>query len=204
MKGHEQLNVFEAVPNVQVIEQFEKLDEYDRRSASRAYLVLQAAHEFGCFDMMGARRMLDFGAGTGGSTLALRAVAEASGGRVEAVEAHPRIAKVISDRQILPEDQVHAGNGITLLEQDDYRGGFDLITAFMLGPDMDGRLARRLLPAARQALAADGCLLMTSDTISLMAFRDACAEVGVACRYITSAETVDGCRPGAVAVHFDL
>lgn len=202
-KRHEQQNNA-VVIDVQALEPYDLLDDYDQRQARTAARILQAAHELGCFDLSSARRLLDFGAGTGGPTLALRAAAEINDGRVEAVEAHPRIARVISDRQILPEQQVYACNGIKFLEQGNCRGSFDLITAFMLGPDMDGRLARRLLPAAQQALLASGCLLMTSDTISLMAFREACTEAGVEHRYIAAAETAAGPRPGAVAVSFDL
>lgn len=140
------------------------LDEYQQAAANVAAKVLQVAVGFGYLDPQKIRRIIDFGAGTGGPTFALTEIAKAIGATVEVVESNPKLAQRIIETNILPDSNVHPTDGITFLNSSSTNGGgYDLVTAFMLGPDQGGYLFANLAQASSAALTENGNLLITSD-----------------------------------------
>jgi SAM-dependent methyltransferase len=144
--------------------------------ASRAALRLLLCRDLGLYDPTALTRIVDFGAGHGGSTFAVALLAQENGATVDAVEEIPLRAEVLknSDLQSMSV-RAHQADGIEWLD-DRARDGeqFDLITACMLGPDFRGKLARELLVVSHEALVSGGKLLMYSDPNTMAAAREVC------------------------------
>ncbi len=112
----------------------------------------------------------DFGAGTGLTTLALTTIAQETNGTVEALENWEAVADQIIASGILPREKVIKNtSGITYLNATEQTDKYNLITAFMLGPDTYGDLFRQLAAAASNALDPEGSLLVTSDEYTFAA-----------------------------------
>lgn len=127
------------------------------------------------------RRAVDIGAGYGGPTFALSRMMTSfttsfgTEGQLEAVERSSEMCDEIIGDGILPASKVHQADAVDFLEANP--NTFDLATAFMLGPDTDGSLARRLFPVAQRALTESGLMLVTSDVGTVSAARQVCREL---------------------------
>lgn len=122
---------------------FPHLEGFHQWGATTAATVLNMGEVAGHLNLSEARSILDFGAGGGGPTLALAELAEKNGGIVTAVESIPASAQGIIDSGILPAEQVVVGDGLEVLRTTPEK--YDLITAFMLGPDNTGSFTRAFL-----------------------------------------------------------
>lgn len=159
---------------------------YDRLSvpqvfgAKMAMASLRMAVSFGYVDEARIRRIMDFGAGSGGPTFALVAAAREIGASVDAVELG-KTANAIVESGILPRENVLQEDGIAYLNSLAERGvsQYDLVTAFMLGPDEHGVLFRQLAQACRKALTPYGNLLVISDLGTFSAAQEACEQAGL-------------------------
>jgi len=180
---------------------FSGLHSFEQWGAATAETVLQLADGLGYIDLSKSRSILDFGAGSGGPTLSLVALAEANGGSVEAIESS-ELGKGIIDKGILLADQVHLGDGISYLAAPDQRGKYDLVTAFMLGPDSSGELTRSILASAQNALASEGRLLITSDIGTIGTARSVCQGMSLAYEEIAGVPMANGPLPNALVVSF--
>lgn len=181
---------------------YENLPEVRQKSAMVAEQVLNLAEINGYIDLGNARRTLDFGAGAGGPTVALAQLADLNGGEAEAVDQYPDFTNLMVGQGILDADHVHQTDGIEYLRSDVAAGQYDLITAFMFGPDTTGALSRELLDAARHALAEDGRLLITSDIGTMRVAELACNEAGVAMAKTQSIPLPEGVLPATIVVGF--
>ncbi len=143
---------------------FQGLNVLQRSGAKWATTALQLAVGMDYIDPARVKRIMDFGAGGGGPTFGLVRIGEAIGAEVEAVEQNAQLGGEISETGILPQERVHIGDGLAFLNgvQKD-ETGYDLVTAFMLGPDLSGDLMRRLAQASGKALKDGGNLVVTSD-----------------------------------------
>lgn len=180
---------------------FAHLHSFHRRGATAAATVLNLSEGLGHLDLSKSKRILDFGAGSGGPTLALAELAKLNGGTVDAIESKPRLARDIVDLGILPAERVITGNGIEALRTTPEK--YDLITSFMLGPDdSDGSLARALLDSGRHALVPGGSILITSDVNTIATVKRVCEQDGVPHDYIHGLPVDDGFLPGTVIASF--
>ncbi len=146
------------------------------KAAVAASTLIECAEE-GMIDLEAARDIVDFGAGTGGPTYALALMAEENGGHVDAVEPdEPRgreIERVGMTRHM--DVDLHLAEGLRWLAHRSMEGKrYDLITAFMFGPDEDGAFSRRFLDVAQYTLAANGRILLNSDANTVAAARQVC------------------------------
>ncbi len=164
---------------------FEGLDELQQWGARTAKNVLGISQTFGYIDLATRRRIVDFGAGSGGPTLSLVQLAEQNGGSVDAVESRSPQVQDMIDSGIIPAEHAHVGDGIDFLKSSGEAGGkFDLITAFMLGPDCSGQLTREVLSVAQGALDSGGQLLVTSEIDTMSTVRSVCDQLCVPYDYI--------------------
>lgn len=146
--------------------------KYDRRTqwfAKNAVDYLTAASQNGVI-LSHKKRIIDFGAGDGISTIPLVQLARMNQGSVVALERMPHRTDKMSEFGILPPHQIYTGDGIDFLEDMKRRGKkADLIAAFFLDPDPIKQLDRRLIRVAKDVLDTDGHLLITSDATTMMA-----------------------------------
>lgn len=162
---------------------FTNLHSFHRQGAITAAAILNVSEGFGYLNLSKAKRILDFGAGSGGPTLALTELTRLNGGTVDAVEANSAFAQHIVDLGILSAGRVIVGNGLETLQTTSEK--YDLITAFMLGPDDPrGGLTRALLNSSRNALVPGGSILITSDTDTMTTVKRVCKQEGVPHDYI--------------------
>ena len=171
--------------DVQKHPDFQKLNVLQRSGAKWAASALQLAASMGHIDAARMKRIIDFGAGSGGPTFAVARVGETIGADVEAVEQNEQQAKEIVADGILPEDKVHVSDGLAFLNGvNGAENGYDLVTAFMLGPDINADLFRKLAHASGNALSEGGNLLVTSDGGTFSAAMRACESSGVPHHFI--------------------
>src|SRR3989338_1350622 len=143
---------------------FATFDDSGKISAKRAINSLQAAVREGHLDIGKVKRILDFGAGFGGSTFALACVAEVIEADVEAVEISAEKALQIVSSDILSADKVYIGDGRDFLSKIRPGNEYDLITGFMFGPDgTNASLFQEVALASNKALSPHGYLLINSD-----------------------------------------
>lgn len=182
---------------------FADLHSFYRTGAMRAAAILNLSEGLGYLDLSKSRRILDFGAGSGGPTLALTELAKLNGGTVEAVEAKPTHVQDIIDLGIVSPERVILGDGLKILQTTSER--YDLITSFMLGPDDEGgRLTRALLSSSRHALMPGGSILITSDAGTMTTVKRICEQEGVPHDYIQSVPLDGGFLPSAVIASFTV
>lgn len=185
--GQEPLARNEAGPdslrlNVDFSPEFRELDFSQQLGALRAQHSLNAMAQRGYLDLSECRRMFEFGPGPGGSTYVLAKLALLNGGSVEAAELSPVRAGIVANSGFLPPDALHVGDGGLILDQLTRDGHkFDLVAAFMFGPDFisGGTRIRRLLPEIGPALADDGKFLVSSDPHTMEYVRAACHDAGI-------------------------
>ena len=159
---------------------FTQLLPWQQKAAVRAQSSLNAMVTRGHLDLRQCKRMFEFGAGTGGASFVLARLALLNGGTVEVAELEPEHADHIVQSQILPPESVHVGDGVNRLRQLARVGKkFDLLAAFMFGPDYFGHNIKRLLPAAGEALDNGGKLLVSSDPQTMEAVRTVCSDRGI-------------------------
>lgn len=128
-------------------------------------------------------RVADFGAGIGGPTFTMAAVAREAGGEVYAIEKVGGFAREIVKSKILPPGNVITDqDGIEHLETSP--NTYSLITAFNFGRDATGELFQRLASASSRALRSNGVLLVASENRTLSAARRVAQQSGNPMRYI--------------------
>jgi hypothetical protein len=144
--------------------------------AMTAQAVLNYWAESGLLDLGNVRRSLDFGAGMAGPTTAPVQLARQNGGIAEAIDEIELNFLGSRPTSIVGPEHWHTGDGIEFLGSAASTGRYDLITAFMLGPDVEGELASNLFDVSRNALREDGRLVLTSDPWTMFAAKLVCEE----------------------------
>lgn len=157
---------------------FAELDALQQMSARRAAFFMNFCHQAGHVDLAKKRRLLDFGAGIGGTTFALLTLAKANAAQVHAVEINPEHAKRLESLPAMTGRQVHVQDGVTLLEKPPQNKKFDLVTAFLFGPDKSGGLSEAFVRAADHGLEPDGHILLDSDRPTMNFVMAACDRHG--------------------------
>jgi len=161
---------------------YDQLPTLQKINASLAASKLVLCGTMGLYNPDSPKRLVDFGAGKGGSTFALALLAEQNAGSVDAVEDNPARASHLEATGLEAQMPVrlHRAEGIRWL-YDHARGGesFDLINAAMFGPDFEGDLARKLLLVSRSALKSGGSMIIYSDPLTMAATQEVCEEEGV-------------------------
>lgn len=167
--------------NIEAQQGFDRLNILQVWGAKLAMASIQMAVSFGYLDPDKIKRIADFGAGAGGPTFALVVVARQLGATVNAIEQHDKSADQIVETGILPAESVIKVDGIDYLGSLEDIGieRYDLVTAYMLGPDTEGELFRKLARASNRALNPEGNLLVTSDGGTIESVREVCQTVGV-------------------------
>ena len=157
------------IPDVRSHPEFDRLDDYQKASAIAAQETLNQAAIQGRIDLSRAKRILDFGAGTGGATWTLAKLAELNDGQVEAVDTNPNFTSKIPLADRLA---VHTMDGITFLRDAAASGKrYDLITAFQIEPPADlmpGNLVDELLCRGQIVLATGGAIFITTEIKGLV------------------------------------
>lgn len=163
---------------------FEGLNSFQVFGAELALAALQIAEGRGFIEAHRIRRIADFGAGSGGPTFALMAVARQINAEVVALEQNEDLVNRIIEAGIIQRERVIAGDGIQHLASVPDEERYDLIAAYMLGPDIEGTLFRSLAIASGRALNPGGNLVVTSDGGTFATAREICDSLGVVSNYI--------------------
>ncbi len=150
---------------------FNKLQQYSARIASQLLLL---ATSFGYIDPNKIQAVCDFGAGGGGPTFALKQFLNLQPGRIQALEQSLEVAQEIIQHSVLPESDVKIGDGLAYLRSGQQK--YNLITAFMLGPDISGHLISNFIAAARHSLNPDGKLLVCSEIGTMNVVKQVCQQ----------------------------
>ena len=182
---------------IRQLPRYEELDAGQQVGAREAFGSLMAAVQQGQINVAGVSRIADFGACLGGSTYGLVAKF-GSGVTIDALEQAEPFVYWIRKSNIVPDENVKLGDGIAYLK--DYPLTYDLITAFRLGPDSQGRIFRELVAASAIALRPEGVLIVTSDDVSFRAALTICDRARVP-RYLIPES--DGWRtvPATLIIH---
>ncbi len=159
---------------------FEKIETFQKARAQSALILIKLALARGLLTPAHFRRVIDFGAGRGGTTFALVNIAKIVEGEVEAVEEDPERGLKIVNAGILPIEFVHIGEGIASLESlaTNESNEVDLVTSFMLQPSQNGQLFRALATVSSCLLTDMGLLLVNSDLKTLNGVETICRESG--------------------------
>jgi precorrin-6B methylase 2 len=171
----------ERIATLQAPELYLGLEGMARFNAVTAAADLIKCAELELLDLDATQRIVDFGAGRGGPTFALGLLAKENGGQVDAVELEePRGREIERTGQTRHLNvRLHIANGLKWLGDQSMAGKkYDLITAFMLGPDKEGRLSKALLDAAQCVLAPEGKVFIASDDETMAAANEVCAASG--------------------------
>lgn len=122
------------------------------------------------------KTICDFGAGAGGTSLALKEVLNLADENITALEIEDSEAKRIVKSGILPKTSVVSGNGIDFLNRGEKK--YDLITACMLGPDWgyNGKtsLTSMFFDVAVKNLNKDGKIIVYSDDLTMKKVKKSC------------------------------
>jgi precorrin-6B methylase 2 len=140
---------------------------FGKGAARRTRYILELAVKSTDLDPKTVRSVVDFGAGFGEPTWAIR---QWTGEETDitALEQKPDLAEWIATTQ--PSLAVVTGDGIDYLEQVARRKqSVDLITTFALGPDPTGQLSRKLIEASQEALSKEGFLLLNATNRTALA-----------------------------------
>ncbi len=159
---------------------FKRLDKIQSFEARAAIETLKYCSGSGCINFSDVRSIADFGADEGGLTFALQALARTIKAKVTAIEKEACFAELIVELGTISEKNLKIGNGLKYLEGlRGYSGhGFDLITAFMFGPDWSGNYFRQLANASYYSLNQGGNLLLNSDRLTMTGCIDYLGFVG--------------------------
>jgi hypothetical protein len=140
---------------------FHPMQRFGYRYASE---LLRRVLKKGCFDPRQIQSICDFGSGLGGPSLALQNCFSQSLKYLVLLEENALQASFA--RKILPHTECHIGDGLAWLKNTEKR--FDLITAFMLGPDYHNEgLVQDFLMLASQRLTDRGAILIASDVATM-------------------------------------
>jgi precorrin-6B methylase 2 len=179
---------------------FAELPPYAQAAADRAEMVLNLCGIKNLIDLSTSRRIVDFGAGSGEPTITLSQLANMNGGTVDVLERSSVGADALRQSGIVDPGHVHEGDGIAYLADARVAGEYDLITAFMFGPDPAGVLAADLLDASRNALAYNGHLLISSEISSISALCAVCEQRGIRYDFIDALPVDGNTLPYAVVI----
>lgn len=158
---------------------FARLPYLHQWGALNAETALNLADAHGYIELGRIRRILDFGAGRGGPTFALLQLADFNGGVVDAVDLYEEDAVgALRTHGYISDDHVHHGDGLDFLRNVSGADRYDLVTAFMFGPDTCGDLALGLLEASRHALRTGGYLVINSDPDTMTAVQSVLSAEG--------------------------
>lgn len=140
------------------------LDPIQRLGYEATSSILAIATEAGYIEPHRIQGICDFGAGTGGPTLALRDFFKLSETQMTLLEEnHPQCRRL---QKLFPNSKVLAEDGLSWLAKTNHAK--DLITGFMLGPDHAGiGLAAEFIAKALSCLSPHGTLIITSDTATM-------------------------------------
>ncbi len=165
----------------------EAIAKYKPHSASLASSVLEVAISNGMIHSNKIQRICDFGAGYGGPTRVL--TEKFPQAEIHALE-YPlnqsdlgREAETLISSDVLPRKNIILGDGVEHFTESGEK--YDLITAFLLGPDEEGELIERLLQPAVQSLTPEGKLLISSDLWTMSAVSKALTYGGYSFRWMT-------------------
>ena len=150
-----------ALPKVESKKLAHPLQAFGYRYAMR---LLDLLVNHGLLDADQIQTICDFGAGTGGPTLALRDFFKCPTRNLTALESYAPQVRML--QALLPEAQIYDGDGLDWLSGHHQR--YDLITAFMLGPDdEDHQLVSHFLNEAIACLKPNGKLIIGSDVATM-------------------------------------
>jgi predicted O-methyltransferase YrrM len=154
---------------------FDRMDNVERQGALYAASRLMACARLG-YEVLKARRIIDFGAGNGVSALPLGLLANRSGGSVDSLEICSTLQwaekiKHLGIEEHLPV-RVHGVDGLEWISSKAQEGKrYDLITGCWFAPDNVADRTRGLLAASRQALDSNGLLIVYSDHPTMQTVR---------------------------------
>jgi hypothetical protein len=148
--------------------------------------LLQIAVHNHYLDPILIRSVCDFGSGVGGPALATQAFLNLSAHQMTLLEEDPRQARGL--HRLLPGAEIWEGDGRQWLTST--KNQFDLITAFMLGPDFeDSGLVEGFIHAATACLAPHGKLLIATDVATMHVVKTVLQSLpNLACQWLIPAE----------------
>lgn len=164
----------------------DELNKLPQSGFEHAHAALTAAIEQGYIDLKNVHKILDFGAGYGGSTSAIVDVTRQYAPHIDAVENGEVVLKNLIPSGVLPRENIIPYDGILYLKELRQKGiaPYDLITAFRLGSDTMGRIFREIASSTTTTLNPNGNLLVTSDNLSMSVALKALDEAGVTYHFI--------------------
>lgn len=136
--------------------------------AQNAASYLEAFSQTGLLDVTSPRRIIEFGANEGASTIPLVQLARSNGSMLTSIELDNTHADHLANLGLILPEQVVNKDGVTYLEEMAERGEqYDLLAAFFFGPDTEGNLIKRLIPAALKARSKKSTFIATSDDYTI-------------------------------------
>ncbi len=138
--------------------------------------LLASASKVGLIDFSRISRALDFGAGYGGPTTALKDYLNADC-ILDAAERDPGRAIELIKYGIVETGHVYR-DGIQHLEAFPYPK-YDLVTGFSFGPDPTVTLFSSLLRASLSGISEEGQIVITSDPTTFMSIMSFCREINL-------------------------
>jgi spermidine synthase len=153
------------VLSVKDFEGFEFLDPLQNFAAENMERVLKVALNLGVIeeDQHIKGKVVDFGAGHGGSTWYLKNL----GADVTAVDLEDM--SELRNINVLPDENIVIENGIKYLNELP-ENSVDMIISIMFGPDKNGDLSRQFIPVALKSLRVSGVILVFSEIGTISVF----------------------------------
>jgi hypothetical protein len=146
------------------------LDEFQRIRAFETAEVIRSVVTGNLIIPSEVKDVCDFGAGRGGSTLAILKCFNLQPSQLTALEKNKLKASRIVKSKILPIQSVIVGDGIEYLKSG--RKKFDLINAGMFGPDLAGDFLIQFLKASTKSISSKGNILIYSDPDTMKCVRE--------------------------------
>ena len=149
------------ISSVEKMQGFQGLNTFQQFWARLSASALQMAHSFWYLDVEKIWKIIDFGAWSWWPTFGIKSLNNSNWIDIIALEQNCSTAKEITATWILQQDKIVTWNWIEYLIK--WNGDCDLITAFMLWPDLSWQLFTSLANASVNSLSSSGNLLITSD-----------------------------------------